>query len=143
MFGNKRNQNPKKQEIPAQIVVLPGSRGPNPNIQYGQEDMNLTPVMLARYATPWNMVQLSNGVDRGDQGMKDLNPASSYLANVVPLQPGQTRVTGTNPADFPQMNMAPAQWAAYVQATAGLQPQYGSGVGTSSAQVYNPGSAGA
>lgn len=143
MFGSKRNQNPKNKEVPAQINVLPTARGTNPNIWYGQEDTNLMPVMLARYATPWNQVQLSNGVDRGDQGKKDLNPASSYLANVVPLQPGQTRVSGTNPADFPQMQMAPAQWNSYVQATAGLQPQYGTGVGTASAPVFNPGSAGA
>lgn len=142
MWGNRANQNPKNKEVPAQIVILPTARGANPNVWYGQDDMNLMPVALARFAAPFQ-VQLHNGVDTLDRGQKNLSPAASYLANVVPLQPGQTRVIGTNPADFPQMNMAPAQWNSYVQATAGMQPQYGTGVGTSAAQVYNPGSAGA
>lgn len=144
MFGSKKNQNPQNPEVPARVVVLPMREGTNRNIWYGQRDTNLMPIMLARFASvDPHQVQLHNGIDTLDRGAKDLNPASSYLANVVPLQPGQTRVSGTNPADFPQMQMAPAQWASYVSATAGQQPQYGTGVGTTSAPVYNPGSAGA
>lgn len=125
---------------PAEVVIYPGVLRANPNIDYGQQDQFITPTQYPRFATPWNQVQLSNGWDGTNMGKRDTSPAASYLAEVSAFQPGQMRLSGTNYADFPQTPMAPQQWNAYVQSTAGQQPDMAGGVGTVSAPVFNPGS---
>lgn len=122
------------------IVIYPAARGENPYVWRGQEDIVITPTQYPRFMTPWNQVQLSNGVDRGDMGKRDLNKAASYMSGIIPLQPGQTRLSGTQYADFAQQGMAPQQWQAYVQSTAGQQPTYTGGVGTIYGKIMNPGS---
>lgn len=122
------------------IAIYPAARGENPYVWRGQEDLVITPTQYPRFMTPWNQVQLSNGWDGTDMGKRDTSAAASYLSGIVPLQPGQTRLSGTNYADFPQQGMAYPQWQAYVQSTAGAQPQYTGGVGTIYGKVMNPGS---
>lgn len=122
------------------VVIYPSARGENPNVWRGQEDMVLTPTQYPRFMTPWNQVQLSNGWDGTNYGKRDSSAAASYLSGIVPFQPGQTRLYGSNIADFPQQGMAYPQWQAYVQSTAGAQPAYTGGVGTVNAPMFNPGS---
>jgi hypothetical protein len=124
----------------AGVVIYPGSRGENPYVWRGQEDTVTVPSQYPRFMTPWNQVQLSNGWDRTDWGVRDTSPAASYLSQVAAFQPGQTRLYGSNPADFPMQGMAYPQWQAYVQSTAGAQPSYTGGVGTVNGPVFNPGS---
>lgn len=125
---------------PAGIAVYPNARDTNPYIWYGQDDIVTTPTQYPRFMTPWNQAQLSNGWDGTNFGVRDSSPAASYLAEVSAFQPGQTRLYGSNLADFPMVGMAPQQWQAYVQSTAGAQPQYTGGVGTINGGIMNPGS---
>lgn len=127
-------------QAPAGIVVYPGRRMPNPFIQYGQDDIDIIPNTFPRFSTAdTTQVQLSNGWDRTNFGYKDGSAPASYLAEVAAFQPGQTRLSGTTPGNFPQKPLAPQQWNAYVQGTAGSEPQYGGGAGTAMGTVYNPG----
>lgn len=122
------------------IVVYPGARAPNPNVFYGQDDIVTVPTVFPRYSTPWNQIQLSNGVDRGDQGKRDTNPPSNYLYNAAPFQPGQTRMSGTSIGDFPMQGAGYQQWQVYVQTTAGMEPTYNGGPGIIAANgIINPG----
>lgn len=128
---------------PAGIAVYPQARGENRNHYYGQEDLIFVPTVFPRYSTPAiTQVQLSNGWDRTDMGMKDPSAAASYLSQVAAFQPGQTRLTGTQPSAFVMTSPAPQQWDAHVASTAGMQPNYTGGVGTVSG-IVNRGSAGA
>ena len=126
---------------PAGINVYPAARRPNPEILYGQDDLDTIPNTFPRYMSPQiTQVQLSNGWDRTNYGYRDGSAPASYLAEVAAFQPGQTRLSGTTPGNFPQKPLSPAQWNAYVQSTAGSEPQYGGGSGTVMGIVANPGS---
>lgn len=125
---------------PAGIAVYPAARRPNPEIFYGQDDMIVPPVVFPRFMSPIiTQVQLSNGWDRTDMGMKDPSAAASYLSQVAAFQPGQTRLTGTQPSAFVMTSPAPQQWDAHVANTAGMQPSYTGGVGTVSGIVNTSG----
>jgi hypothetical protein len=129
------------QKLPAGIVVLPSARQPNPRTFYGQDDLYTLPITYPRFAHNDVVdVQLANGLSNGAlAGYRDGSAPASYLAEVAAFQPGQTRLSGTTPGNFPQRAMAPQQWNAYVQATAGSEPQYGGGSGTVMGMVANPG----
>lgn len=120
--------------------VYPGARAPNSHVFYGQDDQITTPVTYGRFLTHWNQLQLSNGWDNTNYGHRDTSPQAGYLFSVVPFQPGQTRLYGSNPADFPMQGPSYPQWQAYVQTTAGAQPQYVGGPGQILGGVFNPGS---
>ena len=125
---------------PAGIAVYPQARGENVKHYYGQEDLVLVPTIFPRYSFPGVFqVQLSNGWDRTDMGLKDPSAAASYLSQVAAFQPGQTRLTVTQPSNFVMTSPAPQQWDAHVAATAGSQPDYTGGVGTVSGTVYRGG----
>jgi hypothetical protein len=125
-------------EVPAGIAVYPAAIVPNQLTQYGQQDKIAVPVIFPRYMTPAiTQVQLSNGWDSTNMGKKDVAAAASYLAEVAAFQPGQTRMTGMMPANFPMTAMAPQTWNNYVQSTAGAQPVNTGGVGTTSGPVTN------
>ena len=127
---------------PAGIVVLPAARRPNPLIFYGQDDLDTLPNTFPRFGSnDVTLVQLANGLANGTaMGFKDGSAPASYLAEVASFEPGKTRQNGTTPGNYPQRSMAPQQLAAYVQATAGSEPQYGGGVGTFMGTLDNPGS---
>lgn len=123
------------------IVVYQGPRAPNPRTLYGQEDLVTVPAVYPRFMTPWGMLQLSNGIDRGDQGKRDVSPAASYMSAVAAIQPGQTRLYGKNLSDFPMQGASYQQWQVYVQTTAGSESTYNGGPGIIAANgLVNPGS---
>lgn len=123
----------------APVTVMRG-RVPNPHVDYGENDIVTEPTTFPRYATPWNQMQLSNGWDGTNYGHRDSSPAAGYAVNSIPYIPGQTRLYGENPADFPMQGISPSQWNQYVQATAGSQPMYPGGPGQIVGGLYNPGS---
>jgi hypothetical protein len=126
---------------PAGIIVLPAARRPNPEIFYGQDDLYTLPITYPRFAhNDTTQVQLANGLSNGTgMGFIDGSAPASYLAEVASFEPGRTRLSGTTPGNFPQRAMAPAQWNAYVAATAGSEPQFAGGSGTFLGAVANPG----
>jgi hypothetical protein len=117
---------------PAGIVILPTARVPNPNVLYGQDDIDVLPSSFPRYSTQdTTQVQLYNGLGNGvAQGFVDGSAPASYLAEVASFEPGTTRLSGTTPGNFPQKPLSPQQWDAYVASTAGSEPTYGGGSGT-------------
>ena len=117
------------EPAPAGMQAYPHTRVPNPPNLYGQQDMVSVPTTFPRFATPWGMVQLSNGLDRTDMGRKQTYVAAGYLAAISPQYPGSTRQFGRNPADFPIKNPSYQQWDTYVQMTAGQEPVSGPGPG--------------
>ena len=126
----------------AQVAVYPGARRPNPNVFYGQDDQITVPTQYPRFAMKSVYdVQLSNGWDATDWGKRDNSPQGSYLSAVAAFQPGQTRLYGSNYADFPMQGVTPQQWSVYVQTTAGAQSQYNGGPGVIAARgISNPSS---
>lgn len=123
------------------IGVYQGARAPNPRTLYGQDDLVTVPTVYPRFMSPWGMLQLSNGIDRGDYGKRDASPAASYLSAVAAIQPGQTRLSGKNLADFPMQGASYQQWQVYVQSTAGSESSYNGGPGVIAANgIVNPGS---
>lgn len=125
----------------AQEIGVYRGRSPNPYIQYGQQDMENMPLTLALKASRlvWD-VQLSNGLDRMNNGQRlGMDVASQFVAS-VPKIPGQTRLSGTGQASaFPFTGMAPSQWDQYVAQGPGAQPSYPGGPGTIMGTLINPG----
>lgn len=102
---------------------------PNPHILYGQDDIETAPTTFNRIGTRWGDVQLSNGWQNTDYGRRTGYAAKGYLIAVLPSLPGQTRLSGSNPADFPARGPAPSQWQFHVNSSAGSQPSYPGGPG--------------
>lgn len=117
-------------------------RKPNPHVLYGQIDMENAPTTFARIATRWGDLQLSNGLDRTNFGRRFTYSNVGYLANVMPTVPGQDRLSGIHPANYPMRGPAPSQWDTHVANTAGSQPNYPGGPGQVMGAVRNPGSGG-
>jgi hypothetical protein len=95
-------------------------RVPNPHILYGQDDLETGPVTFARYnmARGVHDVQLSNGWQNTGYGLICNYRNEGYLAEVVPVIPGQSRLYGSYgpPAGFVPRGGSPAQWQANVNA---------------------------
>lgn len=104
-------------------------RAVNPHILYGQQDMQNEPVTFARIATRWGDVQLSNGWQFTNYGNRMGFREAGYLIAVNQPLHGQTRLTGSNPSDFPAKGPAPSQWDYHVMSSAGAQPNYPGGPG--------------
>lgn len=125
----------------AEEIGVYRGRSPNPYIQYGQQDMENMPLTLALKAsrTKWD-VQLSNGLDRMNNGLRlGMDPASQFVAS-VPRIPGALRLSGQQQQSaFPIVGMAPSQWDQYTAQTAGAQPSYPGGPGTIMGTLVNPG----
>lgn len=115
---------------------------PNPHIAYGQVDMVNAPTTFARIATRWRDVQLRNGWQTTNYGRRMEQPAASQFVAAAPKIPGQTRLMGTHPADFPMRGPAPSQWDYHVASTAGSQPMYPGGPGYIMGTVGYTGSSG-
>jgi hypothetical protein len=87
---------------------------PNPHILYGQADIETAPVTFARY----NMsrgnrdVQLSNGWQYTGYGLICNYRNEGYLAEVMPVIPGQSRLYGMYgpSAGFVPRGNSPSQW---------------------------------
>jgi hypothetical protein len=125
---------------PAVIAVYPGARTDNPHVYRGQDDIITVPTVFPRYMTPDpHQVQLSNGWDRTSYGARDLTPQASYLSAIAAFQPGQTRLTGSNPGDFVQQGISYQQWQMYAQSANPLGQTY-VGAGQVAGSFYNPGS---
>lgn len=118
-------------------------RIPNPNVLYGQADMENGPTTFARYATRWGDVQLSNGVMRTNFGRRFVYQNTGYLAMVSPTVPGQTRLSGTTTGNYPSRGPAPSQWQFHVDNGPGSQPDYPGGPGYVMGRVSHAGSGGA
>lgn len=101
----------------------------NPHILYGQRDLENAPTTFARYATRWGDVQLSNGWMNTNFGRRLSNAKTGYLSNVQPTVPGQTRLTGLHPSNYPMRGPAPSQWQFHVNNGPGSQPDYPGGPG--------------
>lgn len=127
--------------MPQPIGVYAG-RVPNPHIQYGQDDMMNAPTTFARIATRWADVQLSNGWQNTNYGRRNGYQPEGYLIATLPNTPGLTRLSGSNPADFPARGPSPSQWDYHVMSTAGAQPNYPGGPGYIMGQVGRIGNAG-
>lgn len=124
-----------------QLGVYAG-RVPNPHVYYGQDDMENAPTTFNRIGTRWGDVQLSNGWQYTNYGDRMGYRAEGYLIAVMPNTPGLTRLTGSNPADFPARGPAPSQWDYHVMSTAGAQPNYPGGPGYVMGKVNRVGNAG-
>jgi len=108
--------------IPADMYGIPigiyAGTVPNPHILYGQQDIDTGPVTFARYnmARGVHDVQLSNGWQFTGYGLICNYRNEGYLAEVVPVIPGQSRLYGQfgPSAGFAPRGNAPAQWQAAV-----------------------------
>lgn len=114
-------------------------RHPNPNVLYGQQDIETMPVTAALNSTNWGRTQLSNGWDRTSFGLRQF-VAGGYLQGQIPFSPGLTRMQGRNTTDFMPQGTAPSQWQYHVQGGPGLQPDYPGGPGQIMGNLMNPGS---
>ena len=128
--------------MPQPIGVYQG-RVPNPHIAYGQEDLINAPTTFARIGTRWGDVQLSNGWQNTNYGNRMGYRAAGYLIAVNPSIPGQQRLSGSRPGDFPMKGPAPSQWDYHVMSSAGSQPNYPGGPGYIMGQLGHLGSSGA
>lgn len=127
--------------MPQPLGIYHG-RVPNPNILYGQDDMENAPTTFARIATRWADVQLSNGWQNTNYGKRFTFSNTGYLASVVPVEPGATRLSGRQQGDFPMRGPAPSQWDFHVNNGPGSQPSYPGGPGFVMGQAVNPGNSG-
>lgn len=108
-------------------------------------DYDATPIIFARIATRWADIQLKNGLANGvASGRINGYRGEGWLDNVVPVVPGQTRLSGMRmPGNYPAKGPAPSQWQNAYNSTAGSQPMYPGGPGyVVGAELYNPGSGG-
>lgn len=112
-----------------QAVGVYRGRVPNPHILYGQNDIETAPVTFNRYGTRWGDVQLKNGWWDTDWGRRNTAKGAHFMAAITPTIPGQTRLSGTQPANFPMRGPAPSQWDYHVNSTVGSQPNYPGGPG--------------
>jgi|SRR5581483_5206267 len=117
-------------------------RAPNPHVLYGQADMQNQPTTFNRIGTRWGDVQLSNGWQNTNYGGRMMHPSAGYLIATLPVVPGQTRLSGSNPSDFPAKGPAPSQWDYHVMSSAGAQPNYPGGPGYIMGQATHVGSSG-
>lgn len=117
-------------------------RVPNPNVLYGQADMENAPTTFARYNMRWGDVQLNNGWMRTNFGKRFAFRNTGYLNNIVPTIPGQTRLSGTTPNSFPMRGPAPSQWQFHVDNGPGSQPSTPGGPGYVMGSVAHVGSYG-
>ena len=71
------------------------------------------PTTFARYNMSRGIhdVQLSNGWQNTNYGRIQNYLNEGYMAEVMPQIPGQSRLFGTNKADFVMRGPAPSQWA--------------------------------
>lgn len=117
-------------------------RAVNPHILYGQQDMQNQPTTFNRIGTRWGDVQLSNGWQNTNYGNRMGYRTAGYLIATLPVSPGQTRLAGSNPADFPAKGGAPSQWDYHVMSSAGAQPSYPGGPGYAMGPIGRVGSSG-
>lgn len=106
-------------------------RAINPHVLRGQVDMENTPTTFWKHQAVQGVsdVQLLNGWGTLNFGRRMTQAAARYLSVVNQPIPGQTRLAGTNPSDFPLRGPAPSQWDYHVASTAGSQPSYPGGPG--------------
>ena len=104
-------------------------RTPNPHVRYGEDDMMNAPTTFARIGTRWGDIQLSNGWMRTNWGRRNARPEAGFMIAVNQVLPGQTRLIGTHPGDFPMRGPSPSQWDYHVASSAGSQPNYPGGPG--------------
>lgn len=114
-----------------EVLGLCTGRAVNPHVLRGQIDLENTPTTFWRHQAVQGVsdVQLLNGWGTLNFGRRMEQPAAGYLAVVNQPLPGQTRLAGTNPADFPLRGPAPSQWDYHVASSAGSQPNYPGGPG--------------
>jgi len=120
----------------AQQMAVYIGRTPNPHIAYGQDDMMNAPTTFNRIGTRWGDVQLRNGWQTTNYGRRMTGPEAHQMVAITPRIPGQDRISGTHPADFPVRGPAPSQWDFHVANSAGSQPSYPGGPGY---MMGNPG----
>lgn len=125
-----------------QPIGLYQGRAVNPHVLRGQIDLENAPTTFARYATRWADVQLSNGWQNTDYGKRTGYRGAAYYIATLPTIPGQSRLSGGNPADFPLRGPAPSQWDYHVASTAGSQPNYPGGPGYVMGSLRHAGSYG-
>jgi hypothetical protein len=89
-----------------------------------------SPVTFARYnmARGVHDVQLNNGWQRTNYGRRTVYASSGYLNEIQPQIPGQSRLFGTNTADFVMRGPAPGQMQA-IQDQVQSQPSNPGGPG--------------
>lgn len=106
-------------------------RAVNPHVLRGQIDLENTPTTFWKYQAVQGVadVQLLNGWGTLNFGRRMNEAAAHYLSVVNQTLPGQDRLIGTNPADFPIKGPAPSQWDYHVASSAGSQPSYPGGPG--------------
>jgi hypothetical protein len=125
-----------------QDMAVYAGRVPNPHIQYGQDDLTNAPTTFARFRTRWGGIQLSNGVMRTNFGRRFTFQRTGYLNNVVQTVPGQSRLSGTTPSNFPMRGPAPSQWQFHVDNGPGSQPSTPGGPGQIMGRITHSGSYG-
>lgn len=113
---------------------------PNPNIVYGQTDMDNQPTTFNRIGTRWGDAQMHNGWDNTNWGRRTHYATAGFMNEVMPIIPGQSRLI---PSGFPRQGPAPSQWQKNVSTGPGLQPSYPGGPGQmQGVSLVNPGSGG-
>lgn len=118
------------------VVALPGATS-------GRIDPS--PVTFARYNMSRGMhdVQLNNGWQRTNYGLRTVYASSGYLNEIQPIIPGQSRLYGAYgpPQPFVPRSVAPSQWQNIVNAVQ-AQPKTPGGPGQISGNLSYMGQSG-
>lgn len=113
---------------------------PNPNVVYGQMDMDNQRTTYNRIGTRWGDAQMHNGWDNTNWGRRLKYGTQGFMNEVVPIIPGQMRLL---PSGFVGQGPAPSQWQKNVDAGPGAQPFTPGGPGQlQGLSLYNPGTGG-
>lgn len=113
---------------------------PNPNVVYGQMDMDNQPTTFNRIGTRWGDVQMHNGWDDTNWGRRITYATAGFYNEVIPVVPGQMRLL---PSGFVGQGPAPSQWQRNVNVGPGSQPMTPGGPGQlQGVSLRNPGSGG-
>jgi hypothetical protein len=135
---------PATQEPGIPVGVYAG-RVPNPHVLYGQDDIETGAVTFARYNMARGMhdVQLSNGWQYTGYGLICNYRNEGYLAEVMPIIPGQSRLYGSYgpPAGFVPRSNSPGQWQTIVSQVQ-QQPSNPAGPGQALGPVISTGAGG-
>jgi hypothetical protein len=113
---------------------------PNPNILYGQTDINPYPVTFARHIG-FQGAQLGNGVGKINFPSRLRAAAAAYNYGQTPRSPGLDRMSGQTSGDFVPRGNSPSQWDYHLAMGPGMQPKSPGGPGQSMMSTFrNPGS---
>jgi hypothetical protein len=111
----------------------------NPNIHYGEADIETAGQIMILNGHDFLRVQLSNGWDRTSYGLRQ-NFLAGYLFGQTPFSPGLTRMQQQNPADVMPRGASPSQWFKHWMRGPGAQPDYPGGPGMTVGRIISPGS---